>query len=238
MINWLKRKPTINDFDKQLLSSNIVGAKTLLDLHNKERDITDIRTKGLKTNPIDGAFDYVHLKSINKELFKDVYVWAGMDRYDLGIRGDFRKGDTHFTHGSKLPDVANELFKALEKENYFKDLDKIDFIKSAASFMNGINTLHPFREGNGRTQRLFIEQLAGNAGYNLDLSNVSNSIMTQASIQAHKGQLKSLEIIIKDNINKKIPILDKIDLIEKIKVFKAKTSEKSQVKTKDKEVER
>ena len=203
MFDWLKPKPKINEFDKQLLASNLVGAKSLEQLSEIERSITTHRTRELKSNPIKGNFDYEHLKEINKYLFKDVYVWAGMDRYDIGIRGDFRKGDTHFTPGDKLPEVSKSLFDALQKENYFKDLSKDDFTKSAASFMNGLNMLHPFREGNGRTQRIYIEELANHAGYNLDLSNVSKNIMIQASIQAGKGNSKGFEIIIRDNLSEK-----------------------------------
>ena len=201
MFEWLKPKPKINEFDKQLLASNLVGAKSLEQLSERERLVTDSRTRELKSNPIKGNFDYEHLKEINKYLFKDVYVWAGMDRYDIGIRGDFRKGDTHFTPGDKLPEVSKSLFDALQKENYFKDLSKDDFTKSAASFMNGLNMLHPFREGNGRTQRIYIEELANHAGYNLDLSKASKSMTIQASILAGKGHLQGLEKIINENIS-------------------------------------
>ncbi len=213
MLDWLKPKPEMSDFDRQLLSSNIVGAKTLSQLSDIEREITEVKTRELKTNPIQGKLDYEHLKEIHKYLFKDIYVWAGMDRYDMGIRGDFRKGDTHFTPGNKLPEVSKALFDALQKENYFKNLTKNDFVKSAASFMNGLNILHPFREGNGRTQRIFVEQLANNIGYNLDLSRVSKSIMIQASIQAKKGNIKGFEIIIRDNIKKIEAIKEKFPAI-------------------------
>ena len=203
MFDWLKPKPKMSEFDKQLLASNIVGARTLEQLTEIERSITTTKTSELKNNPIQGNLDYNHLKEIHKHLFKDVYVWAGMDRYDIGIRGDFRKGDTHFTSGDKLPETSKALFEALKKENHFKDLSKDNFIKSTASFMNGLNMLHPFREGNGRTQRIYIEQLASNAGYNLDLSNVSKNIMIQASIQAGKGNQKGFEMIIKDGLFEK-----------------------------------
>jgi cell filamentation protein len=72
-----------------------------------------------------------------------------------------------------------------------------------ASFMNGLNILHPFREGNGRTQRIFMEKLAKNAGFDLDFSKVSKEIMIQASIQGSKGNTKGFEIIIRDNIQSK-----------------------------------
>ena len=220
MFERLKSKSKINEFDRQLLSSNLVGVKSLEQLAEIEREITDAKTRELKNNPIKGNFDYEHLKEINKYLFKDVYEWAGKDRYDIGIRGDFRKGDTHFTPGDKLPEVSKSLFDALQKENYFKNLAKDDFLNSATSFMNGLNMLHPFREGNGRTQRIFIEQLAKNAGYELDLSNVNKHMMIQASIQAGKGNLKGIEIIISKNLIQTAQNPSKIDLKGSIELLK------------------
>ncbi len=203
MFEWLNPKPALSDFDKQLIASNLTGAKDLAELKARETTLSAIRSFELKQNPIKGEFDYVHLKSIHRHIFKDIYVWAGIDRYEIGLRGDFRKGDSFFTTGSKLPTVAKALFEELKKENYFKDLKREQYIKSFASFMNGLNILHPFREGNGRVQRIFLEELAKFANWNLNLTTVSANTMIQASIMAHKGNLKGLEIIIRDNLHKK-----------------------------------
>ncbi|ECL3150913.1 cell filamentation protein Fic, partial [Campylobacter coli] len=63
-----------NDFDRQLLASNLVGATNLIELNKKERIITLQAAKKLELNPIKGNFDYQHLKDIHKALFKDVYT--------------------------------------------------------------------------------------------------------------------------------------------------------------------
>jgi len=204
MFEWLNPIPEINEFDRQLLASNIVGAKSLDALAEKERKITNLRSLQLKTDPVQGNFDYNHFKKIHHYLFKDLFVWAGMDRYEIGIRGDFRKGDTCFTFGDKLPQVAKALFDALREENYFKGLDQESFIQSMASFMNGLNILHPFREGNGRAQRIFLELLAQNAGYPLNLSTLNKSTLTQACIQGSKGNLKGFEIFLKQLLQKEL----------------------------------
>ncbi|WP_301292803.1 Fic family protein [Paenibacillus tyrfis] len=59
-----------------------------------------------------------------------------------------------------------------------------EFASRAAHYMAEINILHPFREGNGRTQREFVRQLAANAGYQLDWSKADKSIVLQASIRS------------------------------------------------------
>lgn len=60
----------LNDFDKELLSSNLVGAESIADLFKIERDITEMKHQLLRKTPIKGNFDYEHLKAIHKELFK------------------------------------------------------------------------------------------------------------------------------------------------------------------------
>ena len=193
-----------NKFDKELLASNLVGAKTLEELFAYEHNITAEKILELIINPIDGNYDYKHYKMLHKIIFEDIYNWAGLDRYELRYYGIFRKGDTEFTKGADIPYVAKKLFGALKDENYFKGLDKNAFIKSAASFLNGLNLLHPFREGNGRTQRLFMMMLSKQAGYELDFSSISKNINLNASILGAKGRVIGFEkiismAIVKDN---------------------------------------
>ena len=52
-----------------------------------------------------------------------------------------------------------------------------------AYYLSEINALHPFREGNGRTQRLFFEILAERAGFEADFSEVSAEEMIEASAE-------------------------------------------------------
>ena len=53
-----------------------------------------------------------------------------------------------------------------------------------SSYLGEINVMHPFREGNGRAQRMFIEYLALVAGYRVDLTNVTAGEMIEASVRA------------------------------------------------------
>jgi cell filamentation protein len=53
--------------------------------------------------------------------------------------------------------------------------------------LTDVNRLHPFREGNGRTQRLFLEALAVPAGHALYFDVVSRERMIRASVEASRG---------------------------------------------------
>ena len=74
-----------NDFDRQLLASNLLGAINLVELNEREREIALTKQLELELNPIKGNFDYQHLKDIHKKLFEDVYTFAGLDRADIGL---------------------------------------------------------------------------------------------------------------------------------------------------------
>lgn len=67
--------------------------------------------------------------------------------------------------------------------------------------MMEINALHPFREGKGRTQRIFLNQLAENADYKMDLNLISEYKMVTACKLASKLKPEFLENLIKENLN-------------------------------------
>jgi fido (protein-threonine AMPylation protein) len=88
----------LNSFDKELISTNLLGATNLKELHRKEKLLTNTKMLSLQENPIEGNLDYRHLKAIHKFLFSEVYSWAGQDRYDAHITAKFGKDTTHYLH--------------------------------------------------------------------------------------------------------------------------------------------
>lgn len=94
------------------------------------------------------------------------------------------------------------MFEALQDEVYFKGQTLDTFTKSAASFMNGLNILHPFREGNGRTQRIFMEYVAQNAGYVLSFRDISAHEMIKASIVGAQGNIYLMEEIFRKALSR------------------------------------
>ena len=81
---------------------------------------------------------------------------------------------------------------ALEGENHLVDLDFEPFIARLAHYYCEINMLHPFREGNGRAQRLFFEQLALHAGYLIDWRPVQREEWLEANSAGVSGDLQGL----------------------------------------------
>ena len=154
-------------------------------LHTAEREITSLRLAAAKMQPIKGKLDMKHLQKIHGYLFGDIYGWAGKLRHV-----DIAKGN-QFCLAMNLDSYGSNLFKKLEQEHYL-----IDFKESVphrlAYYLSEINVLHPFREGNGRTQRLFIEYLASVAGYRVDFSQVTAEEMIVASADSFTCDYESI----------------------------------------------
>lgn len=66
--------------------------------------------------------------------------------------------------------------------------------------MIAINILHPFREGNGRTERIFISQLIRFNSYDIDFSDIDTDYLMFATIQSAQGITDNLVNLFKENI--------------------------------------
>ncbi|OTG98955.1 putative adenosine monophosphate-protein transferase Fic [Acinetobacter sp. ANC 4973] len=133
-------------------------------------------------------YDLQYLKNIHASLFSELYESAGELR-----RVDISKGDTRFCTFSRIEVEANKLFKQLQSQNYFQHLEQQQLIIQLADFYCELNVIHPFREGNGRTQRIFFEHLLAYCGYGVDWSQIeSQERWIQANIEGFYGHLDGL----------------------------------------------
>ncbi len=62
--------------------------------------------------------------------------------------------------------------------------------------MGEINAAHPFRDGNGRTQRVFCSLLAEQAGYFIDFESVDQARMYGVMVASFKGNVEPLETLL------------------------------------------
>ena len=89
---------------------------------------------------------------------------------------------TQFCPADEIPRVSSAIFRRLAEQNFFQSLSFDDFVDAFVDFYIRTNELHPFREGNGRTQRVFLAQLAQHAGYQLDFSCIDPDELMVATI--------------------------------------------------------
>ena len=156
---------------------NKLGIKNHDELVTAEREITSLKIAMAKAEPIKGNFDFEHLKRIHKFIFEDIYTWAGETRHVNISKGN------QFCLSQNIEMYASDIFAKLKADNYLIDFDG-NIAHRLAYYLSEINVLHPFREGNGRAQRLFIEYLADHAGYKVDFSDVTADEMIIASAES------------------------------------------------------
>lgn len=147
-------------------------------LNEAERKITAIRIFDAGKKPIKGFFDLKHLQAIHRFLFRDIYPWAGHLRTVNIAKGNQFCNCMYIEAGSK------PIFDKLKQDEYLIGTPSNVISEKLAYYLGEINVIHPFREGNGRTQRVFIESLARIAGYQVDFTNVSGREMIEASAAA------------------------------------------------------
>ncbi|KAB2329422.1 Fic/DOC family protein [Bacillus mesophilum] len=147
-------------------------------LDTLDAGLTAKRLLDLQKNPIKGSFDMQHLKKIHAYIFQDLYSFAGEIRTENISKG-FPFADVNY-----LQPAADVIFNQLKKEKHLAGLDYKSFSERAAYYMAEINVLHPFREGNGRSQREFIRTLACRNGYNLDWSKVDKNKALETFIRS------------------------------------------------------
>ena len=143
-----------------------------------EADATSRRLKELGTNRMGGSFDAKHLRAFHGYIFQDVYLWAGQFR-TVNIA---RSGQFFFAFAHQIdPSVSKVLGELREERSRFKGLDAEAFSHRAGHYLGELNAIHPFRDGNGRTQREFIRTLALENGHTLRWDRVTPEQMREAS---------------------------------------------------------
>lgn len=168
---------------------NLVGARSPDVLKEREQQYVSFRLTELKEHPVQGRFDLDHLKEINRRLFQDVYAWAGQPRQNFdAAKQDYEGGKAYaFTPSALIDTEARCIFGKLADNDHLRGLSREEFVPALAKLHGELNQLHTFPEGNGRTQRLFLEQLAERAGHGVDLSIGTQHRIIEASIAQTNG---------------------------------------------------
>ncbi len=185
-------------------------------LAREEQVRTGLRGILLKSNPVPGNFDLEHLQSIHQYLFQDIYDWAGQVRTISMAKADLGSV-THFTPPELIKRELDRVFNTLAKENFLRALTRAEFARKAARLLSDINQIHPFRDGNGRTQREFLRQIAESGRHSLHFEVVSRARMVQASIRSAQNDLGMMERLF-DEITDSArirPLKDAVEFFEK-----------------------
>lgn len=138
-----------------------------------------------------GVLDYAHYCALHHHMFQDVYDWAGKPR---NIR--IGKGGNWFCYPEYIESEMQRIFEALLVDNLLSGLPPKAFSANAAHILAEINAVHPFREGNGRTQLSFLMILAENAGFSVDTDKLDRDKVINAMVDSFSGDEVALSNLI------------------------------------------
>jgi len=127
------------------------------------------RLKELETAPIK-IVGIASLFEIHQKLFSDIYAWAGKAR-----TVEISKGGRQFFPTSRFETAFCHIDTLVKEYQRIDCAQKKDLANKLAELLDAINFLHPFREGNGRTQREFLRLLAREKGWILNLNPPDNA---------------------------------------------------------------
>ena len=130
--------------------------------------------------------DFDYYKNLHRQMFSDLYDWAGTVR-----KINISKKGTVFCKASDIERMGTLKFEQLKKQKFLKEMKNDEFLDELTDLYHELNMLHPFREGNGRTLRLFVTLLVRNTGRDIDFNNADSDLLTIATIRAAQGD-KSL----------------------------------------------
>lgn len=131
----------------------------------------------------DGRLSVRHYRAFHHHLFQDVYPWAGPYRT---VR--ISKDGNAFCYPEHIRREMKELFLWLRNNHFLRGLDDESFCIKGAYFLTVLNAIHPFREGNGRTQTAFMTLIAARTGRRLDLEALDPATFLPAMIRSFQGE--------------------------------------------------
>lgn len=157
-------------------------------LSQAERDLSSIAANEIDFSPPPYALST--LQHIHRRLFADLYDWAGELR-----SVDISKGFTRFCNIQRMVPEAEKLFAGLRQAQWFENHQRADLVKSVAQMFGDLNVIHPFREGNGRAQRILFEHIIINTGHEISWWAAESDEWVRANIDAVTCNYGALESI-------------------------------------------
>lgn len=180
---------------------NITDEKLLVD---KERKLVKEKIKNMDKSFAFFEYNEDEFKGLHKYLFGDIYDFAGEYRLENITKENFK-----FSLYEYIDENIKKIFSRINLKEYSK-LSYEELLKEMSHLLTELNVLHPFREGNGRTIRVFISKLLEELGYKINFSNIDYDEIVRVSKLAVIDETEQIELLRKNIINKSFIYDEKI----------------------------
>jgi cell filamentation protein len=165
---------------------NRFGEKDPAKLAKIEQDRSQVAALDARLNPVKGNFDLAHMQDIHRRIFQEVYPWAGQVRDYPIFKRRLDGLVTEFAPPDEIPLLDRQLKEIMAATKSFSTLQEKDVPEAFARAYQIANDMHPFREGNGRTHRIYLGYLANRAGVKLDFRLVDKDAWNYAASMSGK----------------------------------------------------
>ncbi|MBP3222569.1 MAG: Fic family protein [Actinomycetaceae bacterium] len=161
---------------------NLLDERTYETLRAKEYLLTEMRTVEIYQGDADivRTYDSEHIKSIHAYVFQDVYEWAGQYR-----SVDMFKGGNGFALVDSKSDMSIDSYMndvhSFIVDNSWSTLSHEDFAQQSAKVFASLNRAHPFREGNGRASKVFMEHVAELSSFQFEFHRIDADVWNEMS---------------------------------------------------------
>ncbi|HEY2435727.1 MAG TPA: Fic family protein [Solirubrobacteraceae bacterium] len=180
-----------------------LGISDADELQRVEAERTSAVLALLERRPIAGGYDLSHLKAFHRRIFGDVYHWAGEPRTVAIV-----KEQSLFALSEHIEPYLTGVLSDLAEDHLLRGLPRQEFVERQTHCYAELNAVHPFREGNGRTLRAFLGQLAGDLGYRITWERISGERNNRASAASPRGDNGPLQAMRDDLVEPLSPSED------------------------------
>lgn len=190
------------------IMANKLGATTYKELRYVEDAFAGAHMAVLAEKGLPATYDLDGLCSIHRELFGEVYEWAGELR-----TVPLQKGGSHrpFARVSAIPEIWEGISEVIAGSDRLAAVPEAKYAQVVASLYAAMNEAHPFREGNGRTQRLFLSALAEETGHYIAWDAITGADNDYACQLASTGDLVPLVELMQQAITTEAPARQTLD---------------------------
>ncbi|MDQ6681137.1 MAG: Fic family protein [Pseudomonadota bacterium] len=162
---------------------NKLGLRRRSELAAVDYKMTDVRLAQSMLEPVRGLYDLDHLERLHRQIFSDLYDWAGeYRRIDFSRVLNAEPGwKARFAPVDEIAAVAAAMRSQLGVWNTLKGLVPADLLARLTAIYIQLNYMHPFLKGNGRAIAALLSQLAHEARYELRFENVEPEVWSRAT---------------------------------------------------------
>ncbi|MFT4187140.1 MAG: Fic family protein [Aeromicrobium sp.] len=162
--------------------------KNRLDIRNSEtldevmNDLASVMWVLIRSHPETPSVE--RLFDIHRSMFGRIFGWAGELRT---VRLSPAGFDRDYCPPNEVASRLEDLSAQLRDTDYLSGLDRWEFCVRLAEHWAEVTFIHPFRDGNTRSQSLWVSELAAHAGYELDWSRIDPLALRDVRLRSWNG---------------------------------------------------